>query len=77
MSIKVKFFARMRDEAGLGGGEVAFVDGITVADIWAQLTSDVNFPESIMVAVNMEYISGEPELKDGDEIAFFPPVTGG
>ena len=77
MSIKVKFFARMRDEAGLSGGEVAFVDGITVTDIWAQLTSDVNFPESIMVAVNMEYISGEPELKDGDEIAFFPPVTGG
>ena len=77
MSIKVKFFARMRDEAGLSSGEVAFVEGITLADIWSQLTSGVDYPESVMVAVNMEYINGEPELKDGDELAFFPPVTGG
>ena len=77
MSIKVKFFARMRDEAGLNSGEVAFVEGITLADIWSHLTSGVDYPESVMVAVNMEYISGEPELKDGDELAFFPPVTGG
>ena len=77
MSIKVKFFARMRDEAGLSSGEVAFVEGITLADIWTQMTSGVDYPESVMVAVNMEYISGEPELKDGDELAFFPPVTGG
>ncbi len=77
MSIKVKFFARMRDEAGLSSGEVAFVEGITLANIWSQLTSGVDYPESVMVAVNMEYISGEPELKDGDELAFFPPVTGG
>ena len=77
MSIKVKFFARMRDEAGLSSSEVAFVEGITLADIWSQLTSGVDYPESVMVAVNMEYISGEPELKDGDELAFFPPVTGG
>ena len=77
MSIKVKFFARMRDEAGLSSGEVAFVEGITLADIWSQLTSGVDYPESVMVAVNMEYICGEPELKDGDELAFFPPVTGG
>ena len=77
MSIKVKFFARMRDEAGMSSGEVAYIEGISTADIWSQLTSDVDFPESVMVAVNMEYISGEPKLKDGDELAFFPPVTGG
>ena len=77
MSIKVKFFARMRDEAGLSSGDVEFVEGITVADIWTQLANDVDFPESVMVAVNMEYVSAEPELKDGDELAFFPPVTGG
>ena len=77
MSIKVKFFARMRDEAGLSSGEVDFVDGITAADIWSQLVKNAEFPESVMIAVNLEYISGEPTLKDGDEIAFFPPVTGG
>ncbi len=77
MSIKVKFFASMRDEAGLSEGEVEFVDGITLADIWSQLCKGIDYPESVMVAVNMEYVSGEPVLKDGDELAFFPPVTGG
>jgi len=77
MSIKVKFFARMRDEAGQSGGEVEFVEGISTADLWSKLVKDVDYPESVMVAVNMEYMSGEAELKDGDEVAFFPPVTGG
>jgi sulfur-carrier protein len=77
MSIKVKFFARMRDEAGIDSGEVEYVDGLSLESIWTQLVSDSNYPESVMVAVNMEYVSGELTLQDGDEIAFFPPVTGG
>ncbi len=77
MSIKVKFFARMRDEAGMSSAEAEFVEGMSIADIWSQLVDGVAYPESVMVAVNMEYVSGEPVLKDGDEVAFFPPVTGG
>ena len=77
MSIKVKFFARMRDEAGLSAGEVDYVEGLDLKQIWAQLVEKSAYPESVMVAVNMEYVSGEPTLKDGDEVAFFPPVTGG
>ena len=77
MSIKVKFFARMRDEAGKSNGEVEFVEGISTADIWSQIVKNVDYPESVMIAVNMEYISGEVLLHDGDEVAFFPPVTGG
>ncbi len=77
MSIKVKFFARMRDEAGISDGEVDFVEGISSEQIWSSLVKNADFPESVMIAVNMEYVSGEPELKDGDEVAFFPPVTGG
>ncbi|MBT7951344.1 MAG: molybdopterin converting factor subunit 1 [Gammaproteobacteria bacterium] len=77
MSIKVKFFARMRDEAGLDGGELEYEEGMKIADIWNQLVKGADYPEAVMVAVNMEYVSGEPKIKDGDEIAFFPPVTGG
>ncbi len=77
MSIKVKFFARLRDEIGRSDGEVEFKDGLSVSEIWSQLANDTEMPESLMVAVNMEYVSGIPELKDDDEIAFFPPVTGG
>ena len=77
MTIKVKFFARMRDEVGRSDGEVEYTDGITIAKIWSQLADGREMPESLMVAVNMEYVKGEPDLSDGDEIAFFPPVTGG
>ena len=77
MAIKVKFFARMRDYAGISQGEVEFKEDLTIEAIWEQLCSDEAYPDPVMVAVNMEYVSGPPELKDGDEIAFFPPVTGG
>jgi len=77
MSIKVKFFARMRDEVGMSSAEAEFVEGMAIADLWSQLVDGVAYPESVMIAVNMEYVSGEPVLKDGDEVAFFPPVTGG
>lgn len=77
MSIKVKFFARMRDEAGLSSAEIEYSENISVQDIWAKLTDGKDYPESVMLAVNMEYVSGEPGLKDGDELAFFPTVTGG
>ena len=77
MSIKVKFFARMRDEAGLSAGEVDYAEDINLEKIWNLLAEKSTYPESVMVAVNMEYVSGEPQLKDGDEVAFFPPVTGG
>ena len=77
MSIKVKFFARMRDEAGISTAELDFRENLKPEDIWNELSQNKDYPESVMLAVNMEYVSGVPELKDGDEIAFFPPVTGG
>ncbi len=77
MSIKVKFFARMRDEAGINSAELDFRENLSPREIWDELTQNKGYPDSVMLAVNMEYVSGEPELKDGDEIAFFPPVTGG
>lgn len=77
MSIKVKFFARMKDEAGLSNADVDYHDDISPREIWEQVTKGQEYPESVMLAINMEYVSGEPRLEDGDELAFFPPVTGG
>jgi molybdopterin synthase sulfur carrier subunit len=34
-------------------------------------------PTSTLIAINMEYTDAKAALKDGDEVAFFPPVTGG
>jgi molybdopterin synthase sulfur carrier subunit len=34
-------------------------------------------PENTLAAVNMEYVGLDHQVLDGDEVAFFPPVTGG
>jgi molybdopterin synthase sulfur carrier subunit len=77
MAIKVKFFARLREECGRAEDVVAFEPGLSVADVWERVTQGRRMPESLLVAVNMEYARTNAELRDGDEVAFFPPVTGG
>jgi len=34
-------------------------------------------PASTLCSINMEYVKPDHTIKDGDEVAFFPPVTGG
>ena len=46
-------------------------------ELWKSLTVDKKTPVRVLVAVNHEYVDKNFNLKDGDEIAFFPPVTGG
>jgi len=50
----------------------------TVAALWDTLSAGKDaVPEQILFAVNHEYVHADYQLKDGDEVAFFPPVTGG
>lgn len=77
MTVKVKFFARMRDEFGRADDSMEYTPGLTVADVWQAMSAGDDMPEGVLVAVNMEHVKGNPEINDGDEVAFFPPVTGG
>jgi molybdopterin synthase sulfur carrier subunit len=77
MAIKVKFFARLREECGRAEDVVAYEPGLSVADVWERVTQGRRMPDFLLVAVNMEYARTNAELRDGDEVAFFPPVTGG
>ena len=77
MDIKVRFFASLRDRMGRSEDNVTFdKDAVTVADVWNQISGEP-IPQSILVAVNMEYTDANHTVKSGDEVAFFPPVTGG
>lgn len=77
MDLKVRYFASLRDRMGRSEEKVSIDQGkVTVADLWKKV-SNAPMPESILVAVNMEYTDAGHELKSGDEVAFFPPVTGG
>ena len=79
MKIKVLFFASLRDIAGVGESQLDVVKGMTVAQLWQQISVDFELlPEKVLCAVNQEYVDTDYQLKEGDcEVAFFPPVTGG
>lgn len=76
MKIAVKYFASMRDTMGKSDESVEIADNASVSDLWASVASS-EMPENTLIAVNMEYTNSSHSLRDGDEVAFFPPVTGG
>ncbi len=78
MNITVRYFASMRDRMGRTDEALAIGgDTVTVAEVWANVAGGQPMPDSTLIAINMEYTDADAVLKDGDELAFFPPVTGG
>ena len=77
MSVHVKYFASLRETIGRSDDDVPFTNKTTVEEIWMRATQDMQRPNRLLVAVNQEYADFNKEVNDGDEVAFFPPVTGG
>jgi len=75
MSITVKFFARLREQ--VGQAEASLDDATDVQSAWNKATQNMSMPDNTLCAINMEYVKPDASIKDGDEVAFFPPVTGG
>ena len=73
MSVTVRLFAGLREQAGWSSREV---DAATVAEVWPALGLG-NEPAGLLYAVNREYAERGQELQDGDEVALIPPVSGG
>ena len=77
MTISVRFFASLREQLGYGDAELDMQPHLTANDVWNLSTQGVSMPANTLVAVNQEYVSLNETIQDGDEVAFFPPVTGG
>jgi len=77
MSINVQFFASLREFIGKQQASIDYSDAIDVTTVWQQTTSNEIMPDNTLCAINMEYVKKDALVKDGDEVAFFPPVTGG
>lgn len=76
VAIKIRYFASLKEKLGRESDNLDWVASLNVADVWAKSVTEV-MPDNTLVAVNMEYVSLEYIISDGDEVAFFPPVTGG
>jgi molybdopterin synthase sulfur carrier subunit len=85
VKVKVLFFAGLREQLGTPGEEIDLPAGITtVGGLRGYLSEKGNswkgaLAESklIRAAVNQDMVQQGAAIKAGDEIAFFPPVTGG
>ncbi len=81
MKIKVHLFAAAKDAAGQSPVELSVADEATVADLRSALVESVPslaaLQPSLLVAVNNEYAANDFRLHTEDEVACFPPVSGG
>lgn len=78
----LKFFARLREQTGIDSVEISLDQAATLSQLKSYLLA--NYPQwqsalsgQILMAVNQTMVSGDRSIQPGDEVAWFPPVTGG
>lgn len=82
--IRVLYFARLREQLNTESEEIEVMAGINNlgaliehlkcrGDVWQEAFDNM----TVMMALNQEMANTETVIHDGDEVAFFPPVTGG
>jgi len=81
MHVTIRFFASHREATGRESFVIELEDGATAADAFACACAEHpalgRAASAVAFAVNLEHVSPETRLHDGDEVAFLPPVAGG
>lgn len=81
MRIRLRFFASLRERVGRGEEDYDVPDGATVETVWAELKC--RYPDladiegALAFAVAQEYVDRQHPLRENDELALIPPVSGG
>ena len=82
--LQLRYFASLRESLGIGDEQIELPDGIhdlpgltrwlqARNENWASTLAD----SRLHVAINQEIVKADAPVMDGDEVAWFPPVTGG
>jgi molybdopterin converting factor subunit 1 len=77
--LTVLYFAVLREQRGLASESLTTQAG-TAADLYGELRTRHSFTlpaESLRAALNGDFAPWTAELRDGDDVAFLPPVSGG
>lgn len=85
MNIKVLYFARIKESVNYSSEDMALPTGVVTVnllkqylaargDAWANIFAG---KQVVRAAINHVLVDDQAEIKAGDEVAFFPPVTGG
>ena len=74
--ITLRYFASLRETLGRSTVQLEMSEMHTVLSVWQLANPDFSLPENTLTAINMDYAPRTHLVKDGDEVAFFPPVTG-
>lgn len=77
MVIHVKYFASLREAAGCSEETLQAEDVRQVRDVWRRVCATHAFPPQALCAVNRKHADVNTAVCDGDEVAFFPQITGG
>ncbi len=81
LSVSILFFGAARDIVGASQHEIQIAANSTVGTLKSEMLATypelARFGRSLLIAVNCEYADEHTMLKSDDEIAFFPPVSGG
>lgn len=85
MNIKVLYFARIKESVNYSTEDITLPSDVSTitalknflaqrGDTWLELFDG---KQTIRAAINHELVDNMAAINDGDEVAFFPPVTGG
>lgn len=81
MKVDIRLFAALREVLGRGEVTLNVSEGATVGELQGQLMREYPAVEAFLAtlvwAVNEDYVSAEHRLREGDEIALIPPISGG
>ncbi len=78
--MKILYFASLKEKLNTSNDNITFNSPVKISIIKKELIlkyGEQHFPKNILCAVNHEIASEDTLVNDTDEVAFFPPVTGG